>query len=107
MLMNICNGAILYNKSNTWSCCCVIYRIELSKYVYHHYNLYTHPYIALNRFVAVCRPYAAARLCTLVRVKQQITLVTIFSAVYNVPRYFEVGYLARSNLSLVVWCSRG
>lgn len=46
--------------------------------------------IALNRFMAVCRPYKAPRLCTIYNVYKEVVLVTAFSILYNVPRFFEL-----------------
>ena len=46
--------------------------------------------IALNRFMAVCRPYRAPRLCTIYNVYKEVVIVTLFSIVYNIPRAFEL-----------------
>lgn len=45
--------------------------------------------IALTRYVSVCHPYVAPRYVTVERVRAAIIGVTIFSLVYNVPRFFE------------------
>ena len=46
--------------------------------------------IAVNRYIAVCVPYSAPRLCTLVYVHREVVAVTVFSVLYNAPRFFEV-----------------
>lgn len=46
--------------------------------------------IALNRFMAVCLPYRAPHMCTINNVYKEVTVVTLFSIVYNIPRFFEL-----------------
>ena len=46
--------------------------------------------IAINRFMAVCLPYKAPHLCTVNNVYKECLLVTIFSFLYNLPRFFEI-----------------
>lgn len=45
--------------------------------------------IALNRYMAVCLPYRATRLCSLSNVRWVVAGVTVFSCIYNTPRFFE------------------
>ena len=45
--------------------------------------------IALNRFIAICRPFQAQLLCTLSRVRLQVALTAIATIVYNIPRFLE------------------
>jgi hypothetical protein len=45
--------------------------------------------LALNRFIAVCKPFQALKLCTLKRAKIQVAVVVIFSVSFNIPRFFQ------------------
>jgi len=45
--------------------------------------------VALSRYVAICRPYQAPRLCTMRRVRQQVAGVAAAIVLYNVPRFLE------------------
>ena len=45
--------------------------------------------LALNRFIAVCKPFQASKLCTLKRAKIQVTVVVIFSVCFNIPRFSQ------------------
>jgi len=45
--------------------------------------------VALSRYVAICRPYQAPRLCTMTRVRQQVAAVAVAIVCYNVPRFLE------------------
>jgi len=45
--------------------------------------------VALSRYVAICRPYQAPRLCTMRRVRQQIAAVAFAILCYNAPRFLE------------------
>jgi len=45
--------------------------------------------VALSRYVAICRPYQAPRLCTMRRVRQQVAAVAVAILLYNVPRFLE------------------
>ena len=45
--------------------------------------------IALNRYIAICRPFQAQLLCTLSRVRMQVAVAAIVTIVYNIPRFLE------------------
>ena len=45
--------------------------------------------VAFSRYVAICRPYQAPRLCTMRRVRQQVVAVAAAILLYNAPRFFE------------------
>ncbi|KAK2166142.1 hypothetical protein LSH36_41g03024 [Paralvinella palmiformis] len=45
--------------------------------------------LALNRFIAVCKPFKASMLCTLRRAKIQVVSVVVFAVVFNFPRFFQ------------------
>ena len=46
--------------------------------------------VALNRYIAVCKPYAAARLCTVRQAKVQLSAVLIGSVLYNITKFAEI-----------------
>ena len=48
--------------------------------------------IATNRYIAVCKPLHAPRLCRKRNVKVQILIMTVFIIAYNIPRFFEYKY---------------
>lgn len=45
--------------------------------------------VAVSRYVAICQPYQAPRLCTMRHVRQQVAAVIIAVLVYNSPRFLE------------------
>ncbi|CAD5112977.1 unnamed protein product [Dimorphilus gyrociliatus] len=54
--------------------------------------------IALNRYMAVCKPYLGARYCnTPITVYREVAVVTAFSILYNLPRYFELKVVETGN----------
>ena len=46
--------------------------------------------LTIDRWIAVCKPLHAQRLCTLSRAYKQMTAVTIGSMVVTLPRFFEL-----------------
>lgn len=52
-------------------------------------SIYTTLALTIERYVAVCRPLSAAKVCTISRAKKAVCLVAIFSVLFNVPRLFE------------------
>ena len=56
--------------------------------------------IALNRFMAVCMPYRAPHLCNINNVYKEVSLVTMFSIAYNLPRFFELAVYKDGNSTL-------
>lgn len=48
--------------------------------------------VAVNRYIAVCMPYQAPRLCTVRQAKIQLTAVLVLAVLYNVPKFAE-GYV--------------
>src|SRR6218665_270493 len=53
-------------------------------------TIWTTVLVGFNRYIAVCHPFSAARLCTVTQAKKQLTVVLLFSLLYNVPRFAEV-----------------
>ncbi|KAK2159788.1 hypothetical protein LSH36_146g03019 [Paralvinella palmiformis] len=45
--------------------------------------------IAFNRYIAICKPFQAPKLCTMSRVRLQVILMVGFCVLYCVPRFFE------------------
>ncbi len=46
--------------------------------------------IAANRYIAICRPFQAYKLCTMTKVKIQVGLVAAFAILYNIPKFGEM-----------------
>ncbi len=45
--------------------------------------------VGVNRYIAVCRPYSASRLCTVNQARKQLAVTILMGILYNVPRFFE------------------
>ena len=52
-------------------------------------NIWTSVVIGLNRYIAVCQPLQAARLCTTGHARKQMLCILLFSVVYGLPRFFS------------------
>ena len=48
--------------------------------------------VAANRYIAVCKPLHAPRLCTKRQVQTQLIIMTAGIIIYNIPRFFEYKY---------------
>ena len=46
--------------------------------------------IGMTRYIVVCRPLQAARLCTVSRARKQMLFITVFSIIDALPRFFEM-----------------
>ena len=46
--------------------------------------------VTIERYVAVCQPLKARFLCTYGRAKIYVICISIFSILYNIPRFWEV-----------------
>lgn len=55
--------------------------------------------VAANRYIAICRPLHAARLCSKRNVKRQIAAVVALVFLYNIPRFLEYRYFYVSETS--------
>lgn len=53
------------------------------------WTIYITILIAVNRYIAICKPYEAHKLCKKSLVRIQIGIVILFAIVYNVPRFLE------------------
>ena len=58
--------------------------------------------IAMNRYMAVCMPYKAPHLCTIMNVYKEVLVVTIFSICINIPRFFEIDIVKKVENGTVV-----
>ena len=45
--------------------------------------------VGVNRYIAVCKPYQAPRLCTVVQARKQLAMVLCFAILYNIPKFGE------------------
>jgi hypothetical protein len=45
--------------------------------------------IAFNRYIAICKPFQAPKLCTITRVRFQVVAMFVCIAIYNIPRFLE------------------
>ena len=57
-------------------------------YIVYVASVWTSVIIGMNRYIAVCRPLHAARLCTINQARKQILCVILGSIVYALPRFF-------------------
>lgn len=46
--------------------------------------------LGLSRYLAICTPYGARKLCSMVCIRRATYTITAFSIAYNLPRYFEI-----------------
>ena len=61
--------------------------------------------VGVNRYIAVCLPYQASRLCSVAKARQYLAFVLLFSFVYNIPRFAvtEIGcHEMKNNQTLCV-----
>ena len=52
--------------------------------------VWTHVLLGINRYLVVCRPLMASRLCTLNMARKQFAAVLLFALVYALPQFFEI-----------------
>ena len=45
--------------------------------------------IAANRYIAICRPFQAHKLCSMAKVRLQVCLVAVLALIYNIPKFLE------------------
>ena len=45
--------------------------------------------VAFNRYVAICRPFQAIRVCTMRQARLQVLASAVVIVVYNIPRFLE------------------
>ena len=45
--------------------------------------------LAVNRYIAVCLPFKALRLCTISKVKKQLAFLLLSAVLYNIPKFVE------------------
>lgn len=57
-------------------------------------TVWTMVLVAANRYVAVCRPLHAARLCSKRNVKRQILAMVVCIFVFNIPRFVEYHFVS-------------
>ena len=61
--------------------------------------------VGVNRYISVCKPYQAPRLCTVAQAKKQLAIVLVFAVLYNIPKFFESKLLwltDANNITMVV-----
>ena len=46
--------------------------------------------VGWNRYIAVCQPFKAAKLCTVARAKKQLAIVLSLAIIYSFPKFIEI-----------------
>ena len=59
-------------------------------------TIWTTVLLAINRFIAVCRPFHATTLCTIRKARYQIIGVVAFSLLFNFPRFFQTQIVTKT-----------
>jgi len=54
--------------------------------------------VAFNRFVAICMPFQAHRLCTMKQVRYQMAGLCLSIIIYNIPRWLEYHVIYTDNM---------
>ena len=92
---------LLIRSLKYFSLCLVFWQAYLSVYKYLHRWIYpcVHLFrfcstwmtclLTVDRYIAVCHPLQAQRLCTLSRAYKHMTLVVLVSVLFSFPRFFE------------------
>ncbi|KAI0221975.1 FMRFamide receptor [Lamellibrachia satsuma] len=72
-----------------------VYVLPLSRTA-HAASIWVTVLIAVNRYIAVCIPYKASRLCTVLKAKKQLAVVLLLAVLYNIPAFtkYRVAYTA-------------
>lgn len=52
-------------------------------------SIYLTVLVTVNRYISVCRPYEASDLCSIYHARRHVVIVTAFSIIFNLPRFFE------------------
>ena len=61
--------------------------------------------ISSERYVAICHPLRASHMCSASRIRRVVLVIYLFSALFNVPKFFEfrpTTELSNSNVTFVV-----
>lgn len=66
-------------------------------YVTKFMTVWTTVLLAINRFLAVYKPFAFDRILTIRRAQVQVTIVVVLSVLLNVPRFFQYDVVYRTN----------
>lgn len=53
--------------------------------------------VAVNRYVAICRPFQAPVWCTMTQARRQVVALAIVIVFYNLPRFFELRIMFNKN----------
>ena len=56
--------------------------------------------VAANRYIAICKPFQAPKLCTLSRVRLQVVTMLLLCTLYNIPRFLEFDIKSKFNRCL-------
>ena len=66
-------------------------------------NILTSVFIGMNRYIVVCRPLQAARLCTISIARKQVIFAVLFSVLAMLPTFFECQLKKTENGSVYIF----
>lgn len=53
--------------------------------------------LAINRYIAICRPYNASKLCTVRKARIQVFIVVMLTVIVNFPRFFQYDIISKTD----------
>ena len=59
--------------------------------------------VTLNRYVSVCKPYEVSQLCSKRQARRHVIVITLFSIIYSVPKFFEYTIGPKRNPHRNIW----
>ena len=87
--------------SNIWNSWPYVRYVWIITPISHMCSIWFVVLVGLNRFWAVCYPYAMARVWSLPRTLLYIAAVFIFVVTFNIPRFFEYQIISVNTTSLI------
>ena len=73
---------------NSVCLCCQVYVWPLV-HISQMWTVWITVLVAFNRYVAICRPFQAIRICTMRQSRLQVLVSAVSIIVYNIPRFLE------------------
>ncbi len=92
-VLGFCYGLLPHVADYQTTLAVIAYTIKYIQpfgYISHTMTIWCTVLLALNRYVAICRPFQAPSFCTVTKARIQVAVVYLFAFIFNSVRFFQV-----------------
>lgn len=100
LVLSVIYGLLPYMDKSDWASVAIPYIIKYIHplgYMCQSGTIWITVLLAINRYIAIVKPFLTVKLCTINKARIQVLTVIILSIAFNIPRFFQYNIIQLAN----------